>query len=353
MADERADISFMMMVFLWLVIRDSSAWLNIRFKQLIPSEEALASMFQQLDFTFCVGLLGVLCQLSPPDLKYLKSLPKYVPKDAWGVYVLVFKQPGHIPLIYIGSGTGQYRGLRARLTEHRTGKNIPKYVRLWAYDAGYTMTHVAVLAHCAIPAPGDAVWVRSVILALEAALSCIFWAMCSRTKSYGFSHLCPWDRNAFQYGGLCSHSSVKEGIPDDHDATPEELEEKAAAIEEKNRLYMAEYGKKQRANATAEFKAAQKRRNKNHRPKVLEKEKITKASKKFHCKLCNSVYFKNNADYQQHLRGPRHLLNVATNGKPNHCVPCNKTFKYPNVLKIHETKQCHLDMVASQSASST
>lgn len=39
------------------------------------------------------------------------DITAFIPKDIWGIYILVFKKPGHESYVYIGSATGVYRGV--------------------------------------------------------------------------------------------------------------------------------------------------------------------------------------------------------------------------------------------------
>lgn len=52
---------------------------------------------------------------------------------------------------------------------------------------------------------------------------------------------CPWPRDSYSYGGLCSHDALLEMVAGDFDLSAEQLEAIAADIKEKNRLYQANY----------------------------------------------------------------------------------------------------------------
>ena len=87
------------------------------------------------------------------------------------------------------------------------GMNSDGDVRIY-----YKVKHVALLAHCPIPPAADIPTYRTAVVALEAAFSCLPWAMYRRHKYHGFAHLCSWSCEDSQRQGLCPHSALNEPI---------------------------------------------------------------------------------------------------------------------------------------------
>lgn len=125
-----------------------------------------------------VGNLGEL-EDHGPNLWVLGARSQRRLKNVWEIYVLILKKPDHPPLLYMGSGTAAKRGVRARLAEYRSGTLIRRHAGT-AIREGYTITLKALLAHCPLPAATDIRTFRTVVVAMEAALSCLFWEMYSR-----------------------------------------------------------------------------------------------------------------------------------------------------------------------------
>ncbi|KAL2195653.1 hypothetical protein P885DRAFT_79088 [Corynascus similis CBS 632.67] len=130
----------------------------------------LVSTFTGFGLTFCPGLLEVIQSPTPVSVSWFESLPDFIPKNVWGVYAIILRKPGYLPLVYIGSGTSVYRGVRTRIQEHKT-----KVLKLKAaYDKGYKRTRIVVLAHYAIPKASQVPFIRPAILVLEAVFNPIF-----------------------------------------------------------------------------------------------------------------------------------------------------------------------------------
>jgi hypothetical protein len=68
---------------------------------------------------------------------------------------------------------------------------------------------------------------------MEATFSYVFWAMRTTKRDYGMSQICPWPLDTFEYNGLCSHCSLREGVSGDFDLTPEEIEATAAKLKQR------------------------------------------------------------------------------------------------------------------------
>ena len=65
---------------------------------------------------------------------------------------------------------------------------------------------------------------RLLFVAMEAALSFLFWAMKSQDKDYGMSTYCPWPRGSISYDGLCSRDPLIEMVVGNFDLSSEQLE---------------------------------------------------------------------------------------------------------------------------------
>lgn len=78
-------------------------------------------------------------------------------------------------------------------------------------------------------------------MAMEAAFSFLFWSMQPSNKDYGMSACCPWPRDSFLYGGLCSHAPLIESVRGHFDLSSEQLEALAVEVKERTRNRMADY----------------------------------------------------------------------------------------------------------------
>ena len=322
---------------------DGTSYINPRFRAVLPSRDYLLELFPLLKLEFTAGLLKVLLSSSPPPIAWFRSLPSYCPLNVWSVYAIVLERHDGPDLLYIGSATASKAGARARFSEYRRLKHLPKGVRKAIAD-GYRIVHTANLAWCPIPTPSKRPIFRHIIVALEAALSCMFWAMASRSKHYGYHGQCPWSTLSFTYNGICSHNPLTEAVEGDLELTEEELEEIAAAVKEKNRKYQQAYGKALRAASRPAFKASQKARNAKHRPKLKVIRAKAVADKTYHCPPCD-YSAPNSTELHYHLQRPSHKrkLEEAKGFPPNWCHVCKKGFKYPYRLEAHKKTQIHRD----------
>jgi hypothetical protein len=169
-----------------------STYINPRFRYVLDSDSTVAALFSLAAFTFCPSLLDVVQSAAPPLLSWFKSLPTDIPKDPWGIYVIVLEMPGYEPLLYIGSGTASYRGVRVRIKEHHAHKLSPVNVKK-ALESGYTITHTRLMAYCSIPSPSHCPKIRTVVVALEAVFTALFWAFepseDGNTSRFGLDHM--------------------------------------------------------------------------------------------------------------------------------------------------------------------
>ncbi|CAN9337257.1 unnamed protein product [Alternaria alternata] len=309
---------------------------NGLFTTVLFTSTVIAEICSAASLSFCPGLLDAMQAAAPPTLSWWKSLPVNQPRR-WGVYCLVLEKPGHIPLIYIGSGTDAKRGCPARLQIYEQLKHFhmwPKYV-LKAHRDGYAITHIGWLVSAPIPSAGIIPPVRLLFIAMEATFSFLFWTMKSADKDYGMASCCPWfGKGLFTYGGLCSHNALLEMVCGNFDITPEEREAITAKVKEKNRIYQANYHKLGKLNAPGKVKA---RNRKAHlrfrecsRHKIQENQRRYIAtqidSKKFYCDVCERACGKQ-CTLDRHNKSKRHLANVAKAKagvvKKYRCKPCS------------------------------
>lgn len=136
---------------------------------------------------------------------------------------------------YIGSATDSKRGFESRIAlyEHRTTAKFPQNVQK-AFDYGFRIEKIGVLAWCPKPQKRHETAVRAVCLGLEVTFSVMFWAFHNTVdNSLGFSSSPPsgdsvsWDirdsapsygkedlllqpRSSLNYLGLCSHLATME-----------------------------------------------------------------------------------------------------------------------------------------------
>jgi hypothetical protein len=263
------------------------------FRFILDSPSTVAALFALANVIFCPGLLDIVQSVPAPPLSWFESLSPVIPKNTWGVYVLVLRKSGYDPLLYIGSGTATYRGVRVCISEHYAHKLSPVNVKK-ALEFGYTITHIRLLAYCSIPSPSHCPKIRTVVVALEAVFTALFWAFVpsedGNTSRFGLDHMCPWDQDAFEWLGLCLHSPLKESIrcrEGELDFTSEELEDIARLIKEKNAKYQQDYGKTQRTNPTEEFKQQQKAKNERYKPKLEQQQQAAIKNKTHYCEPCD------------------------------------------------------------------
>lgn len=271
---------------LWSALHVTS-WINPRFLLVLHSVERISELIDLVGIDFCAGLLPVLQASTPPSIDWFLRLPSADSAyKVWGVYIIILRKPGHRYKLYIGSGTEYTRGVRTRFAEYDNGTLVPRYVQAALKD-GYTIQKKVLLATCPIPEAGNVIVYRIVVLALEAIFACVFWTMSKRDHDYGFNHLCPWPLDSFDYDGTCSHNALKEAFYGELDLTKEQLQKIADDIKAKNIAYGRAYHKKQRVDATPEFKAAQRRANKKARPRIEQLRREAREKKTFYCDVCN------------------------------------------------------------------
>ncbi|KAI1878839.1 hypothetical protein JX265_003016 [Neoarthrinium moseri] len=222
--------------------------------------DALLGLLAPLGLVFCSGFLDAVQNVSPPPASWFLSLPTDRPEHSWGIYIVILTKPNCRPRIYLGSAYAATRGLRARLAQYDALSNqhtLPNFLLRCVKD-GYTVEDPRLLVHCPTPAPAKLVHTRYAIVAVEAALSCLFSVMYNPAKKYGYGDLYPWPRTehefgdeysgsrttyTFDYDGLCSHNALFECVDGDLGLTAEQAEAMAALTKENTRLYFVELRK--------------------------------------------------------------------------------------------------------------
>ncbi|KAK4951906.1 carbamoyl-phosphate synthase (glutamine-hydrolyzing) cpa2 [Elasticomyces elasticus] len=354
----------------WTCITQTPArCINQTFATIFTAHEIIAELLEDSMVAFAPGLLDVLQSATPPGIDVFKRLPTNG-TGRWGVYLVVLEKAGRRPRIYIGSGTQVVGGVASRWQTYARLTGLPRFVQR-AIDEGYTITHVGLLCWASIPAPAVRFPLRSLFLALEATFSVLLWAMVSRTKSYGLPNLCPWDLDAIEYDGCCSHTALAETVVGEEEGlTLEQIAAKAVLADARrseqrriNRsksyyaLKLKDFDKWQ-----AQIRAQDARRD----PEALRisKKKSSakaKAGPKFNCDPCG-LSFKDSTELNKHNATQRHLNKIsgkvvrgkdaqrfaasgaiAKAAKRFHCACCDHAFNTKQHLTGHFTTQKHID----------
>lgn len=331
---------------------------NLHFDQFFTSLPVLQRIASQAGVTFAPGLFDVVHSDAPPTIEVFKQLPEETSSVCWADYLLVLEKPGCRPLTYVGSGTDADNGVDSRLTSYDKEERLPQYVED-ALKKGYTIVHKGLLCWIPLPSAGKVPVYRLLIVALEATFAYIFWAM--RTPNfgdYGMSHMCPWDRRALEYDGLCSHCALNEGIRGDFDLTEEQLEVLAVEKEKKRlelkALNATNYHYKQMAENYDEYitdanaRVAKSRANNPGRDAKRQADRIDKAlaSGTFVCTLCD-LSFGTKQRLDNHKQTPKHARKVDEKANPFRCHPCNLGYHNKSNLTRHFTSERHRKAVAA------
>ena len=305
---------------------------NPTYDILMTSLDVVRELLKSASLTFAPGLYDVLQADTPPPLAYFKSLP-LVSGKWWAVYAVTLEKSGHRPKIYIGSGTNQQRGVRARMHCYDVGEALPKHFKK-ALDDGYEITHRGFLCWTPIPSASKHGSAQMVILAVEAMFSFYFWAMVSRAKDYCMSHACRWAIGTFEYDGCCGHSALLEALSTDG-LTADQVESKISQMVQNRKKRDAKTGKDWTKANPEKLRATEARKNAKN-----------KSLKKHYCNTCNSP-FNNQAQLTRHFGSDRHKNKAAGLGptsatgrwnsrnvaaKRFHCAVCDRA--YPNKFKL-------------------
>ena len=228
------------------------------------------------------------------------------------------------------------------MSDYDKRNTLPQYV-LEAIQDGYDIIHKALLVYCPIPPAAQIPSLRTAIVAVEAALSCIFSAMRNPDKDYGFGDLYSWPRSSysFEYDGLCGHNALLDPVSGDVDYIPEQLEAIAADKQKKERLYFQEYGRKLRANPTEEYRAGQNRNNKIQKPATKARQQSAVANKQYYCSTCK-VSCRDNASLVLHNATKRQQKKTVIGDDDFHCDFCDISFTYKSNFTRHLASKGHI-----------
>lgn len=303
---------------------------NSIFDKVFFDEEMLTEVASAAKLTFCPGLLDAVRSPTPPDISFFKKTPsKYL--GLWGVYNLVLEKAGEIPLVYIGEASEKDQGIKARWRVY-DNPQVPAYRKLLpskvkdALDDGFKIVHKGVLAYCSIPGARNVPRFRLLYYSMEAMFSFLFWAMFPKTGDYQIGSCCPWPRESFTYGGLCSHSSLNDPMRANFKLSPDELELLAAQ---------------------AEAQAAEKKRQRDY-DRYHDNKAVNKASKTYYCEDCN-LACPRRSNLEVHKTTPGHLkcVKLAAEGvvEKFRCEPCDEGFTSFEKLRAHQKTGAHLSVV--------
>lgn len=359
MASEHSAISKLVLSAVWKCISDTPfEQKNILFGQVFTSEDDLSDIAASASLTFAPGLLRVLQSDSPPSatMEFFKSLSAETSDfQWWGVYAIVMEKAGHRPILYIGSGTSVFGGVRARLKQYDDGFLLPQYVSK-SLEQGFDIVHKGLLCWAPKPPASTVPFRRLLFFGLEATLAYLFWAMKARLGDYGMGHLCRWDRRMLEYDGCCSHCALNEGIPGDFTLSAEQLEALAAEKEQKRLVLKAlnatNYHFKQMETNYDEYigesskRVARSRANNPGRDKMRQAERIQKAEEErtFYCERCDIVYGTKQR-LEKHEKTAKHIRKEFESTNPFRCAPCNLGFHNQSNLTRHEKTLRHLKNV--------
>ena len=321
------------------------------FARFITSLSVLQGIATTASLTFAPGLLEVLQAAAPPTIEFFKRLPTDA-SSRWGIYTIVLEKPECRPKLYIGSGTSKMRGVSGRLRAYEVGDSLPRYVK-HALDDDYVIVYKGLLCWISLPTPALQPVSRLLMLALEASFAYMVWAMRTRTRDYGMSHVCLWDRSTLEWDGLCSHCSLNEGVCGDFDLSAEELEAQAVDKEEKRLAMKADnstnYHYKQMAENYDEYVGRLEARRVNNQGRVTKLQALnTKkavATKKFYCKLCDKAVG-SSSSLRLHKKSAKHIRNARGAAIPFRCAPCNLDFNYQSDLSRHKKSARHQKKIA-------
>lgn len=288
------------------------------YEKYLPIQDVLAYILEVMPLSLAPGLQHILVSLNPPTILDLKRVAvksnkilRHRLREIWAMYLVILEKRGCPPLVYIGSGTSLIRGARVRLRCYETGQMLSPNTRK-AIGEGYEITSKGCLCWAPKPGAANAPVFRSVFLALESSLSFMLWAYKTK-KDFGIPQMRLWDTEKFTYDGLCSHIALSEGIPGEHDLTPEERAAHEAELADRQKRLKNKSYRKIKAADPARFRvrvAANQRRIYQKNPEkcnAATKKSRSKnlATKKYHCDTCN-MSFKESWKLERHVKSQSH-----------------------------------------------
>ncbi|RYO30883.1 hypothetical protein AA0111_g5329 [Alternaria arborescens] len=229
---------------IWACLLVPAPGKNGLFADFFFDKAVLLNIAASASLSFCPGLLEAAQAATPPSLDFFRNTSSDG-VGRWGVYCLVLEKPGHIPLVYIGSGTKAKTGLRARWQQYEQ----LKYLNLWprwvlkAHRDGYRIVHKGWLVSAPIPVAVNVPAFRLLFIAMEATFAFLLWTMKSSTKDYHMGSCCPWPRQKglFGYGGLCNHNPLTESVVGNFDLTAQQLTALDVANRERRNALSVDY----------------------------------------------------------------------------------------------------------------
>jgi len=318
------------------------------YKTVLSDEEKFGEVCSSTPLTLAPGLAATLQASSPPGLGFFLSLPE-VPDDrpVWGVYALILEKANCPFMLYIGSGTRMAGGLRARMLEYDRG--LYSQAVQAALDKGYAVTHRGMFCWSPMPDYVQIPTSRLYFVAMEAALTFIFFAATETKLDGAWAEFLPWQRETVAWLPLCTHTALMERPQGIHGMTTEELEAynlaRIARAKERQSGISKRWRAKQRAEDLQGYLARQLRykieSQRRNWDRVLEIGKGVRdraiESKKHHCDICD-VSLQSKAALAQHLATKRHVekARVAAGGQPKGVSN--------EAMKLRDFRKTHRDM---------
>jgi hypothetical protein len=326
---------------------------------LFPTQDVMENLLS--DMTFAPGLLDALLSKLPPTIDFFKSLPTH-PEDSWGVYLIALEKAACRPRIYIRSATGQFGGFSRRFKDYKYLGRMPQYVKK-AVDEGYAITYKGVLCWTTIPTASLRFQLRSLILILETVFSLAFWAMKSRSKTYGMPSLLSWTLDDVQYDGCCGHTAIGEMVWGETEGlTVDQIAAKQAEMDirrkEQDKLTRQRYYARRNA---ADFEGWRQRKN----AQLKKSNDKMRGSKKFACAPCGMAFASQFA-LNTHKSRDIHITRVSgvkkskvykapdqkrrsdelKSTKTHYCAVCDASFASKSALDKHNNGPKHIKRAA-------
>jgi hypothetical protein len=197
----------------------------------------------------------------------------------------------------------------------------------------------------------------------------------------------PWPRDSVTWGPLCSHLPLSEGVGDELNLTPQQLEAmekicKAKIRQSINKCNKARFDREREEDLEGYLSRAReqsKRWAHNNPEKIVAIRKKTrskvKKEKRHNCDDCQ-MRFDSPGALAKHLKTAAHARQLAAidgvhsliqagtlasrrcadkarEAKKNHCLVCGLSLASPAALSVHKTSKRHLKKAALAANSST
>jgi hypothetical protein len=353
----------LMLLAIWTCLSKTPlVYKNPLFLRFMVSLDDVRLIASNIPIFFAPGLWDVVNSATPPAVAYFKSLPSFT-SPCWAVYLLVLEKAGRRPRIYVGVATNAKDGVAVRFKQYDEGEHLPRRVES-SLAQGFEIVNKGLLCWTSIPTPGLVPITRLFFYAMEATFACMLWAMnCAFDKDFGMGHMCLWDRSILEWDGLCTHSSLNDGIIGDFDLTNEDLEliakEKERKFREHKKINACNYHYKQMETnydeymnrADARVRKSRALHPEKHRKTELAREARTRAAKTHYCLDCDKA-FSRPKTLENHLNSAEHARKIAP-PLPDFCHVCNKGYANPQNLSRHNKTQGHRDKIKAAAQSSS